>query len=337
MSLETAYSNAGEILRKTVKEKGPDVLQDLEAVENSLKSGNCDATATRQILLFLQTSNIVRYIPQTQTGISMIDVNNIIFRTENESGLNKDIVNRILVVVLYALSLPTALETVVIPTASGTRYNDKAIESSDKYEDKLTEIKKAILANDIEKLTPLLPELNRMAENGYAEALYQKGLCYYNACGVEENISEAIKYFDMAAHNGCISAYATLGDCYFQNEIPNYTKAFECYTALGAIANSKKRQENIKTILEEKRVNVKLLAANIVFVIAIIIFNVFLAKGSFSAYGETRVFAAIVSIVLSLAALSLSVFSFIKMRFNSIRWVTPLIFVLAMICTFFAR
>lgn len=337
MNPGTAYSNAGEILRKAVNEKGPAVLQDLDAVESSLKSGGCDPAAMRQILLFLQTGNIARYLPQTQTGVSMIDVNNIIFRTECESGLNKDVVKKILVAVLYALSLPTALETVAIPTASGTQYQDKRLESSEKYDQKLAETKKAILANDEKALTPLLPELNRMADNGYAQALYQKGLCYYNACGAEKNVAEAEKYFDMAARNGCVEAYAALGDCCFQKEIPNYTRAFECYTALGAIANSKERQENIKTILEEKRVNAKLLAANFVLVAALVVFNVFLAKGSFSAYGETHVFAAAASIVLSLAAFSLSVFSLIKKRFNSIRWATPLIFVLAMICTFFAR
>lgn len=336
MNLETAYSKAGEVLRKAVNENGPEIFQDLDGVETILRKENCEPTVTRQLLLFLQTSNTIRYIPQAQTGISMIDVNNIIFRTECESGLNRDTVKRLLVVILYAFSLPTSLEVVATPKEAGIQYKDKVIESTNEYENKLSAISKAISARNLEELVPLMPELNHMADNGYADALYQKGLCYYNACGVEENIQEAIKCFEMAAHNGSINAYAALGDCYFQKKIPDYTKAFECYTALGAIANSKKRQENIKIILEERNLNVKLLVANFFLVALVLVFNVFMAKGTFSAYGEKHIFAAVISTVLLLAAFALSVVSFIKMRFNSIRWVTPLIFVLAMFCAFFA-
>lgn len=336
MSLETSYSDAGEALRKAVNEKGPDIIQAMDSVEKYLKQGKCEQTVICQVLLFLQTSNIARYIPQTKTGISMIDVNNIICRTEFVSGLNRDTVKKLFIVVLYALSLPTALETATIPTATGMRSDDRIIEPNEEYEEKLSIIRKAILNRDLETLTPLLPDLNRMADNGYAEALYQKGLCYYNACGTEENIPEAMKCFSIAAHNGSINAYAALGDCYFQSATPDYTKAFECYTALGAIANSAKRQENIKIILEERALNIKLLITNFFLVTLLFVFNIFLAKGTFSAYGQKHIFAAVISIFLTLAAFALAVVSFIKRRFNSIQWVTPTIFLLAMICVFFA-
>lgn len=335
MNLDTTYSKVGEILRNAVNEKGTEIFTDIDGIESVLNNENCDKKVTRQLLLFLQTSNIARYIPQRQTGITMVDVNNIIYRTECESGLKKDTVKKLLVVIFYALSLPTSLETVIIPTDAGIKFNDKVMEPSDEYESKLAAIGKAISDRDLEALVPMMPELNRMADNGYAEALYQKGLCYYEACGVEYDLLEAIKYFKMAAQNGSINAYASLGDCFFENVIPNYTEAFKCYTMLGSIATSKKRQENIKVVLEERKLNIKLLTTNFVLVAFLIIFNIFYAKGTFSVNGEEHIVSAAVSIILSLLAFALSVVSFIKWRYNSIRWATPLIFVLAMSCIFF--
>ncbi|MBQ9414345.1 MAG: SEL1-like repeat protein [Clostridia bacterium] len=335
--METVYSKAGEILRKAVNENGPEIFQDIERIEECLKQGQCDQTVRCQVLLFLQTSNVTRYIPQRQTGISMMDINNIIYRTEIESGLNKDTVKKLLLVILFALSLPTSLETVAIPTGTGVRYDDRMIEPASEYEKTLSIIRSAVDKRDVTTLKAWMPELDRMADNGYADALYQKGLCYYYACGVEADIQKAIQYFEAAAHNGSIPAYASLGDCYFQGvAFPDYTKAFEYYTALGAVAPSKERRQNLQVILEEKRVNIRLLIANAILVAGLLIFNVFFASGAFSAHGDMHVVAAILSSVMVLAAFALSILSFIKRRYNSIRWSTPLIFILAMICVFIA-
>lgn len=335
MNLEATYSKVGETLRNAVNEKGAEIFKDIDSIESVLNNENCDKKVIRQLLLFLQTSNIDRYIPQRQTGITMVDVNNIIYRTESESGLKKDTVKKLLVVIFYALSLPTSLETVTIPIVAGSKPGDKLVESSGDYECKLEVIAKAISDRDLETLIPMMPELNRMADNGYAEALYQKGLCYYYGCGVEDDLLEATKCFKTAAQSGSINAYAALGDCCFENIIPNYTQAFKYYTMLGAIANSKKRQNNIKVILEEGKVNIKLLIINFILVIFLIVFNIFFAKGTFSVYGEEHIFSAVLSVILTLLTFALSVVSLIKWRFNSIRWSTPLIFVIAVLCVFF--
>ncbi len=336
MNTETVYSNAGVILRAGLQKNGVEFLGQFDSLEEYLKSNKCDTTVICQLLLFLRTSNIIRYIPQTHTGISLIDINNIISCAEATSGLCRDTIKKILVTVLYGLSLPTSLTTIEIPTESGRRYKDAVLEPVDKYEQKLSTISKAIKERDLDTLAPLFPELNRMADNGNAEALYQKGLCYFYGVGIEENDNEAQKYFEMAAHNGSVKANAALGDYCFQADIPNYTQAFAYYTMLGSIANSKERQKRVKIIVEEKHLNSKLIVANAILLVFLIVFDVFMINGAFSAYGTHHAFWGIVSIVLAVAGFSLSVLNYIKLRYNSIMWATPLIFVLDMLCVLFA-
>lgn len=56
--------------------------------------------------------------------------------------------------------------------------------------------------------------LNIAAEKGSAAAQYYLGLCYENGCGVEEDIEEAIEWYQKAAAQGNAEAQCRLGICY---------------------------------------------------------------------------------------------------------------------------
>ena len=59
-------------------------------------------------------------------------------------------------------------------------------------------------------------ELVKNAKNGNREAQLNLGNCYYEGYGVEQNYSEAVRWYRKAAEQGEASAQLNLGACYFQ-------------------------------------------------------------------------------------------------------------------------
>ena len=59
-----------------------------------------------------------------------------------------------------------------------------------------------------------IDELKKAAEQGYAQAQYNLGVCYANGDGVEKNPTEAVKWYRKAAEQGDALAQCNLGVCY---------------------------------------------------------------------------------------------------------------------------
>ena len=59
-----------------------------------------------------------------------------------------------------------------------------------------------------------IDELKKAAEQGYADAQCNLGICYANGNGVEKNFSEAVKWYRKAAEQGYAQAQYNLGNCY---------------------------------------------------------------------------------------------------------------------------
>jgi hypothetical protein len=57
-------------------------------------------------------------------------------------------------------------------------------------------------------------ELSKAAEQGLDYAQYELGCCYYSGRGVEQNYTEAVKWYRKAAEQGNYSAQTMLGWCY---------------------------------------------------------------------------------------------------------------------------
>lgn len=73
----------------------------------------------------------------------------------------------------------------------------------------------------------------RAAEQGYAKAQYNLGVCYEFGLGVEKNEAEAVKWYQKAVEQGHADAQSNLGACYERGlGVKKSTKkAFEYYEA----------------------------------------------------------------------------------------------------------
>ena len=69
------------------------------------------------------------------------------------------------------------------------------------------------------------------AEQGYANAQYNLGICYANGRGVPKNYEEAAKWYRLSAEQGYINAQYNLGVMYDngQGVEQSYSKAVEWY------------------------------------------------------------------------------------------------------------
>lgn len=69
------------------------------------------------------------------------------------------------------------------------------------------------------------------AEDGNAEAQYQLGRCYANGLGVEIDMVEAVRWFNLSAEQGMAMAQYALGNCYYYGYgvEPDCVKAVEWY------------------------------------------------------------------------------------------------------------
>ena len=54
----------------------------------------------------------------------------------------------------------------------------------------------------------------KAAEQGYAKAQYNLGVCYANGTGVEKNIQKAVELYQRAVEQGNADAQNNLGHCY---------------------------------------------------------------------------------------------------------------------------
>ena len=66
--------------------------------------------------------------------------------------------------------------------------------------------------------TEYCEELVKLAEEGNAEAQNKLGYCYDIGQGVEQSVSEAVKWYQKAAEQDNAYAQANLGSCYQQGK-----------------------------------------------------------------------------------------------------------------------
>lgn len=322
------YSVAGSMLRDIIKQNGQDILNDVPKLEEEFRKRQCNEKVLYQILLMIKCSNLNRYIPQIATGISMIDINNIVSCAEKETGLSKKTIKTVLTCIFYGLSLPTELETVVFPTERGFESRDVVMAEFAGYDAQLKEIEKAIMERNNEQIVAYAQDLEKMAKSGHPEALYLKGYCYYCGVGTEENFSSALQCLEAAAVGGSIRANALLGDIYFMDYTrPDYNLAFKHYTVIGSVALSETRQQRVRVILEQKDTNKVDMFLIALLWIMTLVFNICLGKGSFSYDGASHWVSASFSIFFNTFFVGIGAYCIIKERYNSIKWVIPCIMV----------
>ncbi len=329
--LSAAYKNAGKLLRALVQEHGQDVLNTPPDLYALLLQKQCHPTVAMQIALVIEASTVRRYFSQAATGISMIDVNNIVASAESGTGLSKLAIKNTLTCIFYGLSLPTDLSTVYIPTGENG-HEPKVTVTADlyQYSTALQQITKAIETNDEKLLMGYRNDFSAMCQAGHPKALYLQGLCYYRGIGTEQNITKAGQYLRAAHAGGELAATSLLGDLLFED--PScYDEAYSYYTVIGATALSKERQKNLKVILAQHRLNLYDMAFAVVMWALALVFNILLGTGAFSVDGASHWVWAGISIGVSTLVAALAGVYFALTKYNSIKWAIPAIAVVTML------
>ena len=326
------YLRAQKALRELVlNNEDLDITEILtvENVEEALIDNDCDDTVRMQLCIFIKEGNVTRYITQTEPGLCSLEYNNIILSTTERTGLDQTTVIALLNVILGALSIaPEQHDSVRI--SNGKMQPIKAVTSKG---DEAALLRVRLIleeyasGDDVEErdLEKTLKDLNRMADAGIPDALYMKGVCYLVGIATPKDPIEARRYLMAAARGGSSEANAVLGDACFEKtgfNLGSMTEAYERYTAFGATALSEKRQNNLKTLIEERELNTKLFVFNVLAFFGSIILNAILAGGTFTD-GKKHLFFGILAIVLSLGLLILSYLEFRKWAYDEQRWVIP--------------
>ena len=327
----------GEALKQLIAEQGIDILKSSDNITKELKSKKFPTNTVMQMTLFLKASNISNYYKQTKSGISMIDVNNIITCAYEETGLTKKKIKYLLTAVLYGLGLPTDIQTATLPSETGIVSENISILSEETYVEKFSEIQKAVQNKDDKKIHAISADFDMLVKAGIPEAIYLKGMCYINGIGTEENMETAYNYIASAANMGHAEANAVLGDYYYSSkQNNNYTRAYEYYTHLGAVALSDERKDNLKTIMATVEQNIKQFILSGMLLVILLIFNSRLGTGIFDASGQSHWVMAIISDVLLCGIYGLSIYQFIKLKYNKTKWATIGLVIIFSITTFIA-
>ena len=81
------------------------------------------------------------------------------------------------------------------------------------------------------ELNAVFQLLKIAAEQGYVDAQYNLGVCYYNGEGAKQDYNEAFRWFKAAAEQGNYIAQSFLGLCYEYGNgvLQNYKEAYYWY------------------------------------------------------------------------------------------------------------
>ena len=335
-ALDEDISLLGETLKKIISENGTEVINDSNKIIDLLCSHSINNVLALQTALLFEASNVRNYLAQVSTGITLIDVNNMVTCAEKETGLTKIKIKNLLAAVLFGLSLPNSIASVPVVNEKGIEIEDTAILPVSEYSEKIINVKNAIVNKDVEKIVELAPQLELLVKAGIPDAFYLKGLCYLDGWAAEKNEKRGYQFIAVAAKGGHAEANAILGDYYFSSDHPNFTNAYQYYTMIGATAVSQDRQDHLKAILAEKTLNIQLMVINTIFLIMCFVFNNMLGSGAFSADLGKHWFWAVFSDILIAGTYEISIYQFVMQKFNSLKWSTLTMMLILFICAFFA-
>lgn len=335
---QNEYQKAANALRNFVRQSQEQDIQEVLSIDNVsrvLQEAQCDDIIRMQMCIFVREGNVSRYVTQKDPGVCSIECNNIVMSATERSGLDQRTVIALLNVILYAFSMAPE-QRYSVKVSDGKLSSIWAV-TSEKDEHTLRNIHTALdeyvnngRSNDI---SHALDDLNTMADAGIPEALYLKGKCYYEGIGMPKDAKAAYPYLVAACRGGSAEANALLGDYNFEQPDIGFllkTEAYERYTALGAVALSEKRQNNLKALIEERSMNQKFVIFNFLAFVASIILNILLAKGVFI-NGQHHTFWGVMAIIFSTAAFGLSIFEFAKWPFDEQRWVVPTLAIISLL------
>lgn len=178
---------------------------------------------------------------------------------------------------------------------------------------------------------------SKMLSEHNAYALFLFGRCCIEGIGTVKDDEKAFQYISEAANAGLPEANAYLGGLYFKKK--KFTKAFEHYTAIGAVALSPDRKENLSAILSFEKPRKKTFVLSLVISVLNVLYFLFMMLHGFSSVnsgGASSVVLPVIGIILTVIMTCLLLLFHKQAEFDSVgQYIVGLLAITASITVLF--
>ncbi len=251
------------------------------------------------ICYIFDCSYIDRYLKKEE--LSIVEVNNCLEQIVIHSCINRVEAKRILSIILCVYGFTAVAEEFdriqVSQISKKIKDFDLIKPQFEDSNDELEIINGYVNNEDVANLKKSSHVLEQCVLEGNAYALYIKGKCYLYGIGTTVDKSQARKLLERSAQKGFSMANSLLGDLEYENE--NYTKAYNYYTGIGAVALSNEKQNRVLEIINNKKTNNKMYVGSIIIFVLTVLFNILMAMGYFCPSGCTHYPSGIISIIFT--------------------------------------
>lgn len=308
-----------KVICSYISKYGKSELFDTSKLEEYLVSNNVSEKDVCQLILILKFGNLKDYVERSEGSITSVELNNLIIGTERFTNLNRETVNKYLYDILISLGIDCEYEKFFVPleASEDIEYTESSFISSGHLASELAKADRLMNNGAVDKALELYTKL---AKSGSATAMYNLGMCYFDGIGTEKSEEKGLKWIEAAAANGDARAKIKLGDYYYFNDNivnRNFSKAYELYSGIGVLTVNPKIKNNIVNILNQKKVNLIILALGAVLTL---IMWVFLFVNTQSVHhGSTLVGWGIPLTILPTLIYGFACYLYKKLKYNNLK------------------
>ena len=237
-------------LKSIVSSEGAEVYRDIPKVAQMLKERGIKDKEIKQVELTLYGSSFSRYLEQLDSGLSAIDINNIILTAER-AGLSPEVARKTVSAILFSLNIAQLAQDLTAEKLAENAESGAIYIPVSAYKNRLNSFRR-MLQKNVELSEDEFSELNAFARAGISEAQTLLGRLYLQGVGVPADKEIAVKYLKEAAAHGDAEAYGLLGDYYYGTD---NKQAFALYSGPGALALNEERWERFRNLYKVKKFN----------------------------------------------------------------------------------
>lgn len=262
------------LLKNYIAQFGKDALFDTDKLIEFLTDKKVNKKDLYQLVLILKCGNILDFVERNETKITSVEINNIIIGCVRDTELSRETVKKHLYNILYSLGIDCEYEKFFVPSEASEdiEYTETSFISTGHISNELSRADKFMNNGVQDKAFEIYIKL---AKSGSAAAMYNLGMCYFDGIGTEKSEEKGLKWIEAAAANGDARAKIKLGDYYYFNDNivkRNFSKAYELYSGIGVLTVNPKIKNNIVNILNQKKVNLIVLALGAVLTLIMWVF-----------------------------------------------------------------
>lgn len=309
-------------LKDIVVKEGAVIYRDVEKLSDLMKEKNLQPAYIKQVELVVCASSLVRYLEQLATGLSAIDINNIILTAEG-AGLSSLAARRIVADILYSLNVPQLSQDLSNVDVKDISEISKIYIPPQAYNSRLSDFVSITDGGGMLEQEQV-SELLGFMKAGIPGAYTLMGRLYLIGKGVPADEKKALELLRHAAAAGDSAAYGYLGDYYYNK---NNETAHELYSRPGALALGEERWKKFRNLEKCKKFH---RAQVISFALLFVLLEAFMFIFRNSVLTGTHPVALILCTLLNLATVGGTVFIHIKNAFQDLRNYS-----LPMLCSFF--